>query len=34
MKFHILKLIENKNKLMGNLYDHGLPIFGSQFFLE
>jgi hypothetical protein len=28
------KINENENNFMGNLYDHGLPIFGKELSLE
>ncbi len=28
------KMNENEINLMGNLYDHGLPIFGKELFLK
>jgi hypothetical protein len=34
MKSHILKSMKIKNKFMGNLYDHGLPIFGNESSLQ
>jgi hypothetical protein len=28
-----LKINENENNFMGNLYDHGLPTFGNKLFI-